>query len=164
MSFYEILEKHPNHIIIYTDGSRQKGSTSAAAVISSFKQTLLHRLPLYAWTFTAELIAINMALDHVKNSKTNQFLIVTDSLSSFTAINSDRNRNLLVTMIKNKIHNIMVKNNSIKLVWSPSHIGILSNEKADQAASLAHSLPISNIPIPMYKIRKVIGVKIAHLC
>ncbi|ESO10075.1 hypothetical protein HELRODRAFT_167922 [Helobdella robusta] len=154
---YEIIETNQNCIAIYTDGSKKANSTSSAVGIPSKKHTILQHLPQYASIYTAELTAIEMALNYIIRNNNTKYIIFTDSLSSLIAIKHHRPNNPLIIVIQNLIHqNIITNNNNINKVWVPSHIGIKENEKADTAANLAHGLPISNIPIPFTDIKTII--------
>ena len=77
--FYEIKSNYPGYLCIYTDGSKINKNIAAAAV--SKDQSLSCRLPENSSIFTAELIALKLALEIIENSLQNKFLIVSDSLS-----------------------------------------------------------------------------------
>ena len=70
--------------------------------------------------FTAESPAI-LAAVNIYKSKRGKFIICTDSLSSGKAI-----------------MNVLIRNPAkLKIMWIPSHVGIICNEKADEAATSA---------------------------
>lgn len=98
---------------------------------------LLH----YSSNFTAEALAICFAVEYI--SQHNQkFVICTDSLSTIMTI---KNPNYDPSLIS-KIRNICIKNfNKIKILWTPSHVGIEGNEQADKVAAEAKKRPLQSI-------------------
>ena len=99
------------------------------------------RLPDAASIFRAELYALLLAIDVVRRSKEKNFVIFSDSMSSLQSINGfNLDSDLVQKFLKD--YTILAKNGkNIILSWIPSHVGILSNEKADAAAKSALSLP-----------------------
>ena len=69
---------------VNTDGSRMNNSVAAAAV--SHEEVKRLRIPDKASIFTAELVALNLALDIVWHSSHKKFVIFSDSLSCLLAI------------------------------------------------------------------------------
>ena len=84
-------EKYQHHLKIFTDGSvMEEGATGAAFVIPEFNN-LTHSYSLPAVSvFTAELLAISMALQHISAIPVTPFVIVicSDSKAALTAIRS----------------------------------------------------------------------------
>lgn len=141
-----VSENYEGYIKIFTDGSKQGVSAAAAAV--TVNKVLVKRLPNHASIFSAEAIAILLALDIISESSTENFLILTDSLSCVTAIDNRNLQNTLVVDILERIHEQSTLNRKITFVWVPSHIGIAGNTAADAIAKSAVNLQISNIQIP----------------
>ena len=104
-------------------------------------------MPDSASIFSAEIKAIDLALDHNEQSRNSDFIIFSDSLS---VLQSPHNRHienpLLLDVLLN--HNELAELNSIFFCWLPSHVGIKGNEKADIAANSALTLSISDLKIP----------------
>src|SRR5580692_1019634 len=144
--FGEILDEHPDHICLYTDGSKESDSVASAAV--SGQSVMQCCLPGCSSVFTAELQAISLALDFIENSSHNEFLIFSDSLSSLQAIQSKQFDVPLIRNILERHHYLQNTNKTVSLWWIPSHVGIRGNERADSAAKAALALPESDVRIP----------------
>ncbi|ESO09245.1 hypothetical protein HELRODRAFT_168207 [Helobdella robusta] len=100
------------------------------------------------------LIGWEHCLDGANHHSARGANVVQDSLSAITALNQYSPQHNLIKQIQNNIHNNLTNNsNKIALMWIPSHIGIHGNEEADQLASQAHAIPISNVPIPYSDLR-----------
>ena len=76
--YNEIKDEHSYCTPIYTDGSKDNDRVGCAAIINyiSIKQ----RLPSNASIFTAEVKAIDLALDAITESEDDHFIILSDSL------------------------------------------------------------------------------------
>ena len=90
--------------------------------------------------FTAEVCAIDLALNIMSKNKHNKFIIFSDSLSVLTSLRNKKLENpLIVKLLSHK---------EIIICWIPSHIRVSGNERADSAAKLALDLSLDNISIP----------------
>ena len=96
----------------------------------------------------AELQAIHLALDMIRNSTDAKFLICSDSSSAIQSLTNHKVTNPLVTSILNEISSLELTGKEIVLLWTPSHVGISGNERADQKAKEALDLDISDVKIP----------------
>ena len=159
--FEEILEKFPEHTCIYTDGSKQNNTTASAAIINKeTKKT--KRLPKNTSIFSAEIYAINLALDLIKEKEDPKYIIFTDSLSAIIAIKNRKTNNPLIADLLIEFQRLKNKSEII-LCWVPSHIGIQGNELADTAAKSAHNNPIDPIfKIPHTDIKRSINIHIQN--
>ena len=101
-------------------------------------------MPLF---FSAEIKAIDLALDHIEQSRNTDFIIFSDSLSVLQSLHSRHIENPLLLDVLLK-HNDLADLNYIVFCWLPSHVGIKGNEKADIAAKSALTLNISDFKIP----------------
>ena len=155
--FEEILEEFPEHICIYTDGSKEYNSTTSAAIINTeTKKT--KRLPKDSSIFSAEIHAINLALDLIEGKEDLKYIIFTDSQSTILAIKSKKTNNPLIADLLTKFQKLKNKTDII-LCWVPSHIGIQGNELADTAAKSAHNNPVDpTFKIPHTDIKRSINV------
>jgi len=89
-----------------------------------------------------------LALEIIENSHEDKFLIVSDSLSALQAIDNLHFNNPIVSIILETCHILISNKNHIVLFWVPSPMGIIGNEKADQAAKTALLNSITDTLIP----------------
>jgi ribonuclease HI len=142
----EMKDRHPNFNYIYTDGSKIADQVASAAV--SEDDVVSTRLPRQASIFSAELKAIDLALDLIEREGYWRYIIFTDSMSAMQALeNISDNVNPLLNNILNKISRIC-EGTTLIFCWLPSHVGIAGNEKADRAAKAALSDEIEPLKIP----------------
>ena len=83
--------------------------------------------------FTAEALAIILAIHHIKNQKIKDATIFTDSLSVLKALQNyyiikSKNTSHLILDIKTLLHSCKTENVNITLIWIPSHCNIADNE------------------------------------
>jgi len=86
----------------------------------------------------------------IKDHNGNKFIIFSDSLSSFIAIQNRLWDNFLVLKTLEKIHNLTVNGKAVVFVWLPSHLGIKGNSDADMAVKTALTAAPGNILVPHY--------------
>ena len=150
-----ITTKYPNHLLIFTDGSKNPDNTNTEPVgigiYSSKKHVKIQkslRISNDTAIATAELKAIDVALKAINNrAKSNKdlanksILICTDSLSAVQAIESQKQNTSRPDLVqKISLRSFQIKNEHnllLDLLWIPSHVGINGNEKADRLAKLA---------------------------
>ena len=106
--------------------------------------------------YSAEVIAIDLAMNIIANHKSSKFIIYSDSKSVLQALQSKNSSSPLITRLLDKM-NVLSKNNSIIITWIPSHIGIQGNERADKAAKKALQTRISNTKIPYTNLKPLIN-------
>lgn len=126
---------------IYTDGSLTDEGVGAAFCIPKFNNcTRKFALPGVT-IYTAELVAILMALSHLNDMRHSQteIVILSDSMSALSSIKTDgkNSREDLVKEIQTIIHQIIEKGTNVTLQWVPAHCNIRGNELADRAAKAA---------------------------
>lgn len=143
--FLELLSHFDNYESIFTDGSKDGKNSGSACVTNTGTHTC--RLPDNASIFSAEIKAIDLALNHIEQSTSRDFIIFSDSLSVLQSLNSRQLDNSLLTDILLK-YNYLSDLNNIVFCWLPSHVGIKGNEKADIAAKSALALQPSDLKIP----------------
>ena len=122
------------------------GDKVAAAVVHKHNCKSV-RLPNSISIFRAELYALVLAIDVVRRSREQNFIIVSDSKSSLEAIEVD-----LVQKFTKEYTLLSSNGKNILLCWIPSHTGIRGNEKADTAAKAALSLSVTPMKLPASEI------------
>ena len=149
--FNEIKEKYPDYQFIYTDGSKTSNAVAAAAVtpISCLSKSCNKNCSI----FSAELRALEMALQHIDSTQHQNYMVCSDSKSSLQALQDLWTNNPLVRRIielNSQIHN---KRKNVIFLWLPSHVGIRGNEAADQAAkdALTSAVSVAGLPASDWK-------------
>lgn len=148
LEYQKIMDRYNNSTHIYTDGSKTNNNVGCSAIIDSCK--IKYKLPGITSNFTAETFAIGVALNHIVQSKEENFLLFTDSLSAIKSLSTLYTKDDVIktaqftsTLIKNQNKNVVV-------VWIPSHIGIKGNEEADRAAKEAASSALETRDVYTY--------------
>ena len=144
--YNEIKDEHSYCTPIYTDGSKDNDRVGCAAIINNI--SIKQRLPSNASIFTAEIKAIDLALDAIAESEDDHFIIFSDSLSVLLSLVNKKLDNPLVVNLLHKLHLLSIAHKTIIFCWIPSHIGIHGNEAADVAAkeSLDFNIIASQVP------------------
>ena len=130
--FNEIKDQYSYCIPIYTDGSKDNDRVGCGLIINNL--SIKQRLPSNASIFTAEVTAIDLALDTIAESDDDHFIIFSDSLSVLLSLHNKKMDNPLILQLLQKLHHLSCAHKIIHLCWIPSHIGIRGNEAADMAA------------------------------
>ena len=132
-----IQEIYPNYQHIYTDGSKSNFGTGCGAVLH--KKSRKKCFPKEASIFSAEIYAINLALDLISTSNSKKFIIHSDSISVLQSLKYTKLENPLIIKIFNKL-NSLIHSKKVIFCWIPSHIGIQGNDKADSLAKTATNM------------------------
>ena len=135
--FNEVRQRYLDFCHIYTDGSEVETKVASAYVCPY--GTRGYRLRDGCSIFTAEVEAINKALEYVKVSTRKSFVIFPDSMSVLQAIESQECKNPLVNRVLQTCQEILSNDKFIAFCWIPSHRDITGNEDADRAAKDALS-------------------------
>ena len=150
----EHIESLYNHSLhIYTDGSVNNSTVGAAFTIPDLNVEKRYNLSQVN-IFTAELLAISMALEFINDMPVTprSIVILTDSQSSLATLSNDNRstREDIVKEIGVLIHQIKLKGTEVILQWIPSHIGIPGNETADRLArEAANNIAANRINLKM---------------
>ena len=144
--FGQLKEAYADYTAIYTDGSKTADSVAAAATMTGFNAQV--RLPGIASIFTAELQALKMAFELIKNYDGYHFIIFTDSLSSLKAIEANNCDHPYIQDILKAFNQCLSVNKKVVLAWVPSHVGIKGNEKADKLAKEALNFNVLDLKVP----------------
>ena len=144
--FNEIKDQYSYCIPIYTDGSKDNDRVGCGLIINNL--SIKQRLPSNASIFTAEVTAIDVALDNIAESDDDHFIIFSDSLSVLLSLHNKKMDNPLILQLLQKLHHLSCAHKTIHLCWIPSHISIRGNEAADMAAkeSLNQDITASQVP------------------
>ena len=87
-----------------------------------------------ASVFSAELVAIENAVNSVSKTKDTSVVIYSDSKSALQAILQYDSKNQIVQNIHILLLRLNENNTKIKFCWVPAHCGIKGNEIADKTA------------------------------
>ena len=143
--FAELKSSYPDHVSIYTDGSKDGVSVTAAAIVNS--QPLTCRLPDDSSIFSAEAKAIQIALEAIRGLKAGPYILFSDSLSCLQAIQNYCDNTFIIEILQ--LHDYLATSQyEVVFCWLPSHVGLRGNDLADAAAKSAHSSSITPMPIP----------------
>jgi ribonuclease HI len=123
--FAEIRSVTSEYSAIYTDGSKDGDRVSSAAVFG--QQVYSARIPSAGSIFSAEAIAILLALKFVASSEKSKFMICSDSLSCLLAIESCKTQNTFILKIVEIYKSLVAIGKHVIFTWIPSHIGIHGN-------------------------------------
>lgn len=129
----KILQNYPNSFRIYTDASKIQDNVGIAIV--SKKATFSYKLTSEYTSCDAEAVAILTALDYALTESYNDYIILSDSLSTIMCIqNLNTDSSDVISSILCLIHAHQLKGNILHFIWVPGHNSIEGNEKADKLA------------------------------
>ena len=92
-NFLEIKSRYKDYFSIYTDGSKQDNKVRCASVHK--QETAKIRLPDHSSVFSAEAVALNIALCSIQNNNNKKFIVFSDSLSVLQSFKHPDNPNQL---------------------------------------------------------------------
>ena len=152
--YLEIKERYYIYEQIYTDGANNGNKVASAAVLDG--EVYQFRLPNTASSFSVELKALDLALNHIQQDVYWRYIIFTDSLSAMQALANERTDDPLIVILLDKISEICA-NADLVFCWLPSHIGINGNEEADKAAKEALSMGVLPFNVPFTDFKPLIN-------
>ena len=141
----EVKEQYYTHGEIYTDGSKDGDKTASAATFDG--ESYQFRLSNNSSIFSAELKAIDRALNHIQQDAYWRYIIFTVSLSAMQALEVEKTDNHLIVNLLEMLSKLCERADII-FYWLPRHIVISGNEVADKAAKDALSLGILPLRVP----------------
>lgn len=130
--FNEKLSEYETYNKIYTDGSKTDESVGAAMITEN--NEFGWRLPPGTSIFSAEGYAIDRALHEIESMEHNEVLVCTDSLSFIQALKNKFSWSSEINEVKNKLMSLHSIGKRVLFLWTPAHVGIVGNEKADKRA------------------------------
>jgi len=119
-------------VIIATDGAKGENYTTIAIWNSTLREKIAGRIPNENSIFSAEAIAIWLAISRWSNVNT-ETILLTDSKSVLQAMRHANPKS--PTIIKRILKECEINNKpKITFIWTPSHCGIQENEIVDKLA------------------------------
>jgi ribonuclease HI len=136
-----VSESYSDTLKIYTDGSVVENNTAGSAfIIPDLKIEKSFHLGKHFSIFTAELIAILMALEYILNFPNiiYHLLLCVDSKSVLYALRSlsSKCRPDVIYQICHAVNCLQLQGTRVNFCWIPSHSGLHYNEKVDFAAKM----------------------------
>jgi ribonuclease HI len=143
--FNEIKAIFSDYKPIYTDGSKTENAVASAVVTT--EKTVSKAYNKNLSIFSAEIRALELALNEIDKSEDEKHIIYSDSKSALQALEDRWTTNPLLRRVL-ELHTNIRKSKLVIFCWVPSHVGIKGNEAADQAAKTALDSPVSDPAIP----------------
>ena len=113
--------------------------------------------------FTAELTALEKAIEIISTLQGSNFTVYSDSNSALLAIKQYNSSHPIVQRIQVGLFKLSFRSKNVQFCWVPSHVGIQGNEFADREAKAAICKDISFYQVPAsdmkWPIRKYIREK-----
>ncbi|GBM91252.1 hypothetical protein AVEN_251138-1 [Araneus ventricosus] len=136
---------------VFTDGSKADRHVGFGVIMDDASYN--HILSVFCSVYTTEAMAISYALKLISSSQYRKLCIYSDSMSVLQQLeNTESATHPILLNIADTVHCLKEKGFDIVFCWTPSHVGILGNEKADYVARTA-SIPIEHT-VPLADIRK----------
>lgn len=157
------LDNYYGYIKFFTDESKgpETGQVGAAYVIPQLELKKAVRISNDVSAFTAETVAIILALQWVEEIKPLRGIICTDSLSALENMQSGISgcRHDLIYEIFVLLFKIQRLGLHVKLVWVPAHVGVQGNELADRYAKKALKYDKITVTTKMSKAETITLIK-----
>ena len=157
----DLRARYPDHISLYTDGSKKGTSVSSAAICRKLEVSA--RIPDKASIYSAEINAILLALNIIAASNKKRFIIFSDSLSVLQALDSGKIDHPFLLKAITQLTELQSNQYNIIFCWIPSHMGLSGNDRADLVARQALTSPVTEIPVPYTDFRQCISSYVRHL-
>ena len=152
--FIEVKEQYYTHQEIYTNDFKDGEKVASAAILDG--ELYQFRLPKNSSIFSAELKAIDLALNQIEQDAYWRYIIYTDSLSVMQALEGEKTDSPLVISLLEKLSKLCGRADFV-FCWLPSHTGISGNEEADQAAKDVLSLEVLPFKVPFNDFKPLIN-------
>ncbi|XP_050544972.1 uncharacterized protein LOC126907613 [Daktulosphaira vitifoliae] len=150
----DLIKKLPeNTQIVYTDASKTCNGVGVSIVHK--KKTYKLKIPENCDTYTAEAIAIRLAIGLANKLNGSHFMIMSDALSVLSRIQDNYKSD---PIIKDILVESKLSTKKIAFGWIPGHCGIPGNEKANKAANEATKLSSITRISSIIDVNKVISL------
>ncbi len=117
--------------------------------------------------FTAELIAILLALQWIEVIQPTKAVICTDSLSALNSLSSGKSlaRQDMINEVMQSLFRIRQYGLLVNFVWVPSHMGVKGNEEADHLGKQALNQSQIDIEVTLSKteIKAIIAKEVQEI-
>ena len=122
--FLEIKDSYENKGFtpIYTDGSKSDKYVSASVVSSADIYKV--NLPDHSTIFTAEAVALKLAVQHIQRQVIPKSVIFSDSLSCLQALQGKNLNHPVICEILEILTYLSKVNTEVVFCWIPGHVGI----------------------------------------
>ena len=134
-TFLDHLEEHKDSILVFTDGSKSNAGVGFGVIFPDFNRS--GRLCGESSIFTAECYAVLTALKEIIKFSRGNYVICCDSESVLQAIEHFNTVQPIIMEILEWLHLNKSRGRNVSFCWSPAHVGIAGNEKADSLAKAA---------------------------
>ena len=124
--------ENKNFVPVYTDGSKTDNYVSSSAVFPVY--IFIVNLHEHTSIFTAEAVALKLAVQHIQREAIRKSVIYSDSLSCLQALQNKNMENPIIREIIYILSYLLEVGSQIEFCWIPGHVGIKGNEKADTIA------------------------------
>ena len=153
------VQNPSENLILYTDASKMGIDCPVGLAVVADKPPTLENiyqdsLEAKFSVFDGELKAIQEAVRYANENlaEDQEVRIRSDSLSSILALQDPKNRDTRVVTMKKVMENMLqTRNIKTKIEWVRAHVGLLGNEKADEAAKEATRLDPSEVSAKLSK-------------
>ena len=153
--FLEHDKVHDGEYKIYTNGSKSSKGVGFAVVADDFCD--FAKLSSFTSIYTAELPAINNAMNVAYHTNQKSFVIYSDSKSSLESLNNYNSSHPLVQKAQAWLFWISFRHKSLSFCWVPAHVGIHGNERADRKAKIACNQREINVKaVPHFDMKQLI--------
>ena len=160
----ECINQYVQELHIYTDGSKQLDNTvSSALYIPKFNIKISKRIPNNCSIYTAELSAIYLALNWIREVRPYSTVIFTDSLraiSTLLNIRQNLNNSPIIKEIAIILTDLFLNLNNVIFTWIPSHTNILGNDIVDNLAKNTCKSNLILLDIPLNKNEIIIQIHV----
>ncbi|KAM7297362.1 hypothetical protein ISCGN_022515 [Ixodes scapularis] len=154
-----IEERYGGWPQIYADGSVNKARTSSTAAfyIPELALEWCGRLQAPTSSTTAELVAIDKALQAAAQLSPHRMVLLTDSRCALQKLANAECADPATTAARRTLSFLLTHGSTVCFQWISGHTGIKGNERADSLAGEAHLAP-RTVPTPPHPQQAALNV------